>query len=162
ERRARPSRSGPARGIGFAAQTGRFFRDEVRQTMRLKSPSFDLGRAIPRRHSMDGENRSPALVWTEVPERTHEFALIMDDPDAPGDEPFVHWIAYGIPASASELPEGLPKAKEVASPVHVKQGANSFGRVPGVGYGGPSPPKGHGLHHYHFHLYALDDALDLT
>src|SRR5207249_4461685 len=83
-----------------------------------------------------------------------ELALIVDDPDAPRDEPFVHWVMYNIPAEQSDLPEAIKGKFE--SPGGAMQGKNSFGKI---GYGGPAPPPGHGTHHYHFHLYALDQPL---
>src|SRR5262245_8827482 len=130
--------------------------------MRLTSQAFEDGEPIPRQFTQDGDDRSPALAWSEVPEDTRELALIMDDPDAPGDEPFVHWVIYSIPAATHELPEGLAKENDLAQPVRVKQGFNSFPKAKGTGYRGPAPPKGHGMHHYRFRLYALDSALDLA
>jgi len=85
------------------------------------------------------------------------LALICDDPDAPRDEPFVHWIVYHLPPK-SALPEGADTVGRAAAPPGMILGTNSFGRV---GYGGPAPPKGHGTHHYHFKLYALDSTLNL-
>jgi len=118
--------------------------------MKVASSVFEAGDAIPRRYSGEGEDVSPPLSWEDVPAGTQEFALICDDPDAPLPEPWVHWAVYGIPPQARSLPEG-----EVGSAV---EGRNSWGRI---GYGGPMPPPGHGVHHYHFRLYALDAPLDL-
>jgi Raf kinase inhibitor-like YbhB/YbcL family protein len=78
------------------------------------------------------------------------MALICDDPDAPTPEPWVHWILYKIPPTLSGLKEG-DKGGGV-------EGKNSFEKI---GYGGPMPPRGHGMHHYHFKLYALDQPLGL-
>jgi hypothetical protein len=110
---------------------------------------------MPANHSCDGVDASPALKWDGVPAGTKSFALVCDDPDAPGGS-WVHWVIYGIPAGASELPENVAKTDVVAG---LKQGVNDFGRV---GYGGPCPPRGHGAHHYHFRLYALDADLNLA
>ena len=125
---------------------------------------------MPAKHSCEGADASPALKWEGAPASTKSFALICDDPDAPGGS-WVHWVLYGIPASTTELPENVAKVDGVASvdyevtsqsvvkSAFANQGMNSFGRV---GYGGPCPPRGHGVHHYHFRLYALDTELNLA
>ena len=79
----------------------------------------------------------------------YEFALVCDDPDAPRPEPWVHWVVYKIPADRTGLPEGDTEG--------ALEGRNDFGRA---GYGGPMPPKGHGVHHYHFKVYALGIELE--
>ena len=116
----------------------------------LISTAFEDGGAIPRKFTCDGENVSPDLNWRGAPGETAAFALTVVDPDAGG---FVHWLAYNITGSASGgLPEGIS-----ASPDAPPQGRNGMGKV---GYGGPCPPSG--THHYHFTLFALDEALQLT
>ena len=121
--------------------------------MTLTSSAFEDGGPIPTRHTGEGEDVSPALSWNKVPEGTRSFALICHDPDAPlvspGTYGFVHWVLYGIPGSATGLPEG--------SGDYVK-GVNNFGNA---GYGGPMPPEGHGTHHYFFWLLALDAEPEL-
>lgn len=127
--------------------------------MELLSPAFENGSPIPKRYTEEGENISPPLSWKGVPEGTREFALILDDPDAPVEEPWVHWLIYRLPGDLRSLPEGIRREGETRDPPSC-QGRNSWG--PGnVGYRGPAPPKGHGTHHYNFHLYALDRELDL-
>jgi Raf kinase inhibitor-like YbhB/YbcL family protein len=123
------------------------------RTIALESGAFADGDPIPRRYSKLGEDRSPALSWSGLPPGTQELALIVDDPDAPRAEPWVHWLAYRIPASLTHLPEGVARRAS-----ELEQGRNSFGDL---GYGGPRPPSGHGIHHYHFKLYALDAPLSL-
>jgi len=122
----------------------------------VQSTAFPDGKAIPKQHTADGADVSPPLTWSGAPAGTKELALIMDDPDAPGDEPWVHWVIYKIPADLKGLPEGLPRAAQLESPAGAMQGQNSWGTV---GYRGPAPPSG--VHHYHFKLYALDAALDV-
>lgn len=118
----------------------------------LTSAAFSTGATIPVRHTCEGEDLSPALTWNNVPEGTRTFALVVDDPDAPG-KTWVHWLVWDIPASARSLPEGLgPTAGDV------RQGTNDF---KSIGYGGPCPPKGHGAHRYFFRLFALDRRVDL-
>ena len=119
-------------------------------TLTITSTAFAAGKPVPRKYTGDGEDRSPPLTWSGVPAAAKELALIVDDPDAPSDEPWVHWVICKIPPDAKGLAEG--------DPAGALQGKNSFGNV---GYGGPSPPQGHGTHHYHFKLYALDAALDV-
>ncbi len=71
----------------------------------LTSSAFAVGGAIPRRHTCDGEDRSPPLSWTAPPTGSRSLALILDDPDAPGGR-FIHWLAWGIPPDAGGLAEG--------------------------------------------------------
>jgi Raf kinase inhibitor-like YbhB/YbcL family protein len=128
--------------------------------MRLESYAFENGERIPDRccYRDIGKNSSPALHWSGVPENTRELVLIMDDPDAPTDEPWVHWVLYGIPATVSRLQEAFPAMESLSSPAGAMQGRNSFGEI---GYGGPMPPEGHGVHHYHFRIFGLDQPLSL-
>ena len=125
-------------------------------SLTISSSAFAAGQPVPRKYTGDGQDMSPPLSFSGVPDRTQEFALIVDDPDAPTPQPWVHWTIYKIPADITELPEGVPAAERVSSPGGALQGKNSWGKT---SYGGPAPPKGHGVHHYHFKLYALDQAL---
>ncbi|MET0618635.1 MAG: YbhB/YbcL family Raf kinase inhibitor-like protein [Thermoanaerobaculia bacterium] len=123
--------------------------------MRLESASFREGEPIPKEHSRDGADSHPALAWSGAPRGTRSFALICDDPDAPRGR-WVHWILYDVPASAAALPAGISKAeRHAAGGTH---GRNDFDEL---GWGGPAPPRGHGVHHYEFRLYALDAELGL-
>jgi len=126
--------------------------------MELKSTAFDAGAPIPEKHTCDGEDVSPALAWSGVPEGTASFVLIMDDPDAPPGT-WVHWVLFNLPAGAATLAEGLPKTETVeGGAVHgTCWGVHEFSRV---GYHGPCPPPGK-PHRYVFRLYALDTVLDL-
>jgi len=116
--------------------------------MQLSSSAFATGGAIPRAHTGEGEDVSPALSWSGAPDHGRSFALICHDPDAPlvtpGQYGYVHWVLYNIPASVSQLPQGCGD---------YTSGRNDFGNA---GYGGPMPPEGHGTHHYFFWLLALD------
>jgi hypothetical protein len=126
----------------------------------LQSPAFKQNHLIPKKHTGDGDDVSPPLSWSEVPAGTKELALIVDDPDAPTPEPWVHWLLYKVPPATSSLAENVLPALHVSSPAGALQGANSWPK--GIGYRGPAPPKGHGLHHYHFKLFALDASLELA
>lgn len=118
--------------------------------MILSSTAFAPGAAIPRKHTGEGEDVSPPLSWEEVPEATREFALICDDPDAPMPQPWVHWVLYKLPSGRTGLAEGDNGG--------AVEGKTSWGQA---GYRGPMPPPGHGVHRYHFRLYALDQQLAL-
>lgn len=125
----------------------------------VKSPTISEGHAIPVHHTEDGDDLSPMLTWTPAPKGTASFALIVDDPDAPVEEPWVHWILINIPGTATSLAAGFHELSAPAdAPEGFTQGQNTWGTV---GYRGPAPPKGHGTHHYHFKLYALDSRLNL-
>ena len=117
---------------------------------RLYSPDFEEGGAIPRRHTCDGDDVSPALSWEGAPDGTVALALICDDPDA---NDFVHWVLYDLTGTSSGgLAEGVSE-----SPDAPPQGRNDFDRI---GYGGPCPPRGR--HRYVFTLYALSEELGLS
>jgi len=120
----------------------------------LTSSAFAEGQAIPRHYTCDGPNVSVPLDWSDPPAGTESFALIADDPDAPGGT-WVHWVLYGLPGQSRRLPEGVPAKKTL--PDGSKQGMNDFRKI---GYGGPCPPRGP-AHRYLFTLYAVDRAVDL-
>lgn len=126
--------------------------------MSITSEAFGRGQPVPREYTADGSDISPPLRWEGAPQETASFALICDDPDAPRDEPWVHWIIWNIPADSAGLLQGLPRKPTLSD--YRAQGANSWSSD-NIGYRGPAPPKGHGVHHYHFKLYALDTRLDL-
>lgn len=116
----------------------------------LASDAFQDGQPIPTQYTCDGADQTPALHWGEPPPGTKGFALVVDDPDAPSGT-FRHWGVYDIPASA----RSIGGSQKIGTEVH-----NDFGKP---GYGGPCPPPGHGVHHYHFKLFALDtDKLGLA
>ena len=117
-------------------------------TFEVTSSAFGHGQRIPIDYTGDGKNLSPDLEWPRPASGCRSFALICDDPDAPTDEPFVHWVEFNLPGDATGTPEGIASAR----------GVNDFGHL---GYDGPAPPPGHGTHHYHFKVYALDRVLDL-
>ena len=120
--------------------------------MNLSSDVFENNQIIPSKYSWDGENISPPLKISEVPESTNSLALICDDPDAPSGT-FVHWIMYNIAAYTKEIEENLPQTKVLHD--GSMQGMNDFRTI---GYGGPCPPSG--THRYFFKLYSLDKVLN--
>ena len=121
--------------------------------IKIKSEAFEEGGMIPKKYTCDGEDASPPLSWTGVPEGTEALALICDDPDAPVGT-WVHWVIFNIPPDTTGLSENIPPERVLES--GARQGRNDFGNI---GYGGPCPPRG--THRYYFKLYALDKKVDL-
>lgn len=116
--------------------------------MTLTSTAFAHGAAIPKQYTKYGANRIPAMSWSGAPTGTHGFALLCGDPDAVpvcGHE-WLHWAVVDIPADCTGIPEGGP-APAGARPLRTDYGQEE--------YGGPQPPAGTGMHHYHFAVYAL-------
>jgi len=112
------------------------------------------GSPLPARFGEDGGDHSPALAWSGAPAETRAFAVIVEDPDAPGGT-WTHWVAYDLPIS-SGLDEGRPRGSDL--PGGGKQGLNSWGRL---GWNGPAPPPGK-LHHYVFRVFALSAPTGLA
>jgi Raf kinase inhibitor-like YbhB/YbcL family protein len=128
---------------------------EATMPLSIRSESFEPGEAMPREHTCEGEDVSPQLTWTGIPDGTESMALIMDDPDAPDPEhprmTWVHWVLYDLPVTTSGLPRGISPDE---LPAGTRQGLNDWNRT---GYGGPCPPIGR--HRYFHKLYALDTLL---
>jgi len=141
-----PAWSGAVRPASLLAPQG-----ETYMSFPISSTSFEEGGFIPERYTCDGENRSPALAWRDLPSGTRSLALMTDDPDAPVGT-FTHWVLYNMPANLSKLAEGINKDGSISGVG--TQGTNDFHRL---GYDGPCPPKGP-AHRYYFTLYALDIA----
>ena len=108
--------------------------------MKLQSSAFAQGKPIPDENARDHADHSPALSWSGAPESTKSFALVCDDPDAPRGT-WVHWVYFDIPASLAGLPEGVDRGERPKT--GGVQGKNDYGDV---GWGGPQPPRGHGIH----------------
>lgn len=124
----------------------------------LTSPAIGDDGRIDALYSADEDNLSPPLAWNPVLE-AESFALIVEDPDAPGDEPFVHWMIWDIPGTATELHRGVMEGPYPQSPVGPIQGKNGHGHN---AWFGPRPPAGHGVHRYHFQLFALSKRLGMS
>lgn len=125
--------------------------EEGTAAISVTSSAFTAGGPIPEKYTGEGEDVSPPLAWTGLPAGAVELALICEDLDAPGAEPWVHWVRYHIPAGTSGLGE------EVTG--EALEGTNSSGTM---GYRGPMPPVGDGPHRYRFRIYAFDTSLDLA
>ena len=133
-------------GVGHAQPS-----DAPRLRLELRSEAFSDHAFIPERYALEGGNTSPPLEWDTPPADTVEFALLCEDPDAPGG-PFTHWVLTAIPATTRAIPEGKLPSGAAA-------GRNDFGEL---GWSGPRPPVGDDAHRYFFWLYALDRALGLA
>lgn len=114
----------------------------------LTSSAFAEGQKIPPKFTREGENLMPPLEWSGVPEGTRSLALVVEDPDAPSGT-FRHCAIFDIPPDR----DGLPQSVDTGHDNALSYAVNDFGNVR---YDGPEPPKGHGPHHYHFRLAALD------
>ncbi len=123
--------------------------------MLFSSPAWTPNGEIPEKYTCDGEDISPPLQWSNIPENARSLVLIVDDPDAPDPKApkmtWVHWVLYNIPTDTSGLPENATTGK---LPPGTREGLNDWKRT---GYGGPCPPIGR--HRYFFKLYALDTVL---
>ncbi|MDG2141449.1 MAG: YbhB/YbcL family Raf kinase inhibitor-like protein [Gammaproteobacteria bacterium] len=137
---------------------------DMEDTITVTSSIFDHHGTVPEENSAYGANTSIDLNWSNLPAGTQSLALICDDPKVVEigmmETPFVHWVVYNIPASASGIPGGLsseaePSASGLAGMIN---GNNGLGRP---GYFGPRPPANGQLHQYDFRIYALDADLDL-
>lgn len=128
---------------------------ERNMTLKLESADFTHQGEIPKIFTCDGNDSSPPLSWTGLPQNTKSLVLIVDDPDAPDPAKpkmtWVHWLLYNIPPTVTELPAAVAIS---ALPVGTLQGKNDWQRT---GYGGPCPPVGR--HRYFHKLYALDIEL---
>lgn len=115
--------------------------------LEVRSTAFPPDGSIPSKYTCDGYGVSPPLAWSEVPADTQSIAILVDDPDAPG-QPFLHWLVADLPPTLREIDEGsaLPREALVAE--------SDAGTA---SYYGPCPPAGR--HHYRFRVYALDTVL---
>jgi Raf kinase inhibitor-like YbhB/YbcL family protein len=124
-------------------------------TLAITSPVFGHQAEIPKKYTCDGQDVSPPLAWTGVPEGAKSLVLIVDDPDAPDPKApkmtWVHWVLYNIPPTAAALPEAVGSRN---LPAGTLEGQNDWKRT---GYGGPCPPIGR--HRYFHKLYALSGVL---
>jgi hypothetical protein len=119
--------------------------------MIITSPAFSDGEFIPQKFTCDGGGINPELQIHNVPDGAKSLALIVHDPDAPIEGGFTHWVVWNIDPQTVII-------KEESIPPGATEGANGSGNL---GYAAPRPPLGHGVHHYHFKLYALDGVLDI-
>ncbi len=115
----------------------------------VSSPAFLEGESIPDKYTCNGDDVSPPLRWSGLPDGTASIAVISDDPDAPRGA-WIHWVTWGLPPDSTGLDEGQPAVEYL--PNGGSQGENDFKLF---GYKGPCPPQGD-PHRYFFRVYALD------
>jgi Raf kinase inhibitor-like YbhB/YbcL family protein len=158
--------SAPIPAAAMLAPTSKAFgmplakdREETHTTgsLTVTSADFSLNAMMPIASSEYAEAASPALAWTPLA-NARSYAVIMEDPDAKPFAPIVHWIVWNIPASITQLPQGIQKQARLSDPDGVLQGRNTRGSV---GYYGPRPPVGEAEHHYHIQVFALDTTIDV-
>lgn len=122
----------------------------------LASSAIGEGETVPAAYTCDGEDISPPLTISDVPDGAESLALVVDDPDAPGGT-FTHWLLWNLPPDRTSIPEALSREPTLSALDGARQGTNDFGEV---GYRGPCPPSG-AVHTYRFTLYALDAMLEV-
>lgn len=119
------------------------------ERLQVSSPAFPEGGEIPVKYTKEGEDASPGLEWSGVPDEAQSLVVVCHDPDAPMPDGFTHWLVYDIPPTTTGIAEGKG--------AQFTEGVTDFGET---GYGGPQPPEGHGPHRYYFWVGALDTTLD--
>ncbi len=119
-------------------------------TLDVTSPDFESGMRLPDTCAADHGGSSPTLRWAAIPPDAESVVLIVEDPDAPFPLPFVHWMLYGLDPRLAAIESNLPPGALV--------GLNSALEPT---FAGAAPPPGHGVHHYHFQVFALDTPLRL-
>lgn len=122
----------------------------------MASAAVDDGGWLDPVYSKAQDNTSPPLEWTAVLE-AETYVLIVEDPDAPMEKPFIHWMLWNIPGQLTSLPANIAKTLHPEGIEGVMQGENTLGEH---GWTGMDPPQGHGVHHYHFQLFALNMRLN--
>ena len=132
-------------------------------TLTLKSSDIAHGEFMNKKHEFEGfgctgENISPQLSWSGVPEGTESFALLVHDPDAPTGSGWWHWQVINIDKSVRSLPRDAGNIAGKLLPKGSLQIESDYGTA---AFGGACPPPGHGAHRYRFTLYALSTKLDL-
>jgi len=130
---------------------------DAKGSIAVTSPSFSKDGTMHERYTEYADGVSPALSWKAVA-GAKSYAIIMEDPDAKPALPFVHWVAWNIPANVTSLPEGVQEQPRLTDPEGVLQGVTTRGST---GYYGPKPPVGEAAHRYHFQVLALDTMLDV-
>jgi Raf kinase inhibitor-like YbhB/YbcL family protein len=126
--------------------------------IRVESGTFADGSAIPDVNSGYGSGQSPELRWGSTPAGTRSIALVAEDPDAPRNVPFTHWLVYNLPGTLDRLPASIPAEARLPEFEGAAQGRTSNGTI---GYFGPHPPKDDRPHHYHFEVFCLDSPVNL-
>lgn len=148
-----------AKGTSTMRTTTVYERIDAPDVLAIHSKAFEPGARIADENTGAGAGISPPLSFANIPPSARSLVLLVEDPDAPGKTPYVHWLVYDLPADTKSLPAGLPNEGRLEHPQGALQGRNS---AKTIGYTPPHPPKHDPPHHYHFELFALNTAaLDL-
>lgn len=123
----------------------------IQKDMQLTSTVFTNNDPLPIIYTCKGQGINPPLVFSDVPEKTKSFVMIMNDPDAVHGD-FIHWVIFDIPSNVRTIAQN-------SYPTGSVQALNSAGQN---GYTAACPPDGTGTHRYIFTLYAIDTVLTLT
>ncbi len=144
----------PAKAVTLSLVAAR----ETASPVRVASDAVAADGSFDRRYTSYGDNLSPPVSWTPVIDAA-SYAVVLEDPDARSAKPFVHWVIWNIPATGASLPAGIAGGPKATAPGGAIQGLNGVGDI---GYYGPHPPAGTGVHHYHLEVFALDEPLALA
>lgn len=143
-------------GLGSSGDGGDATFPTTTAGLSFSSPAFPAGSAVPTRYTCDGENVSPPLTVGGVPDEAASLAVVVDDPDAPSETPFVHWVLWNVASARTSIPAAVSRGETALD--GARQGANDAGSV---GYTGPCPPADDGAHTYRFTCLALEGTLDV-
>jgi Raf kinase inhibitor-like YbhB/YbcL family protein len=130
--------------------------------IKVFSPVFKDGATLPKEYTADGAGHFPTLAWSDVPAECKSILLVVEDPDAPKPSPFVHGVFFNILPGAAGLPDKFVTQSGISqecAALGVRMGTNSLSKPT---YMAPTPPPGHGPHHYHFQVIALDTILNFA
>jgi Raf kinase inhibitor-like YbhB/YbcL family protein len=145
QREGRPNAPLPSSIASWARDTHPSEPIEGGVMIEVRSPAFSEGDTLPVEFTFDGDNVSPPLSWSGVPEGTVELRISVRDPDAPSGT-FTHWLVVRVDPASTDVGRGTVPARGTEE-------RNSFGDD---AYGGPCPPRGHDPHRYVFTVEALD------
>ncbi len=122
--------------------------------MYVVSSAYEDGAVMPARFATrqveGGIGASVPLEWGDEPPGTRSYVIEMIDHHPVAHE-WLHWLVVDIPAKAHGVDEGASGTP--AMPAGALELVNRGGRI---GYGGPQPPVGSGLHDYETTVRALD------
>jgi hypothetical protein len=127
------------------------------QTMTLTSTAWADGGQIPVKYSQAGDQTSPPLAWSNVPDGISSFVLVVHDPDtptAPGTDDMLHWMLWNIPSGLRSLAEGVAQGTQLPDGTRQISATGPYYRGPGAAASGPA-------HHYVFELFGLDAMVDV-
>lgn len=120
--------------------------DAPASNLKLTSPLIGSDGTLPAKFTCDGLGISPPIAWTNAPEGTKGYAVVMHH-NPPDGSTHVYWVLTGLDASMAKLPENAMGIGQA--------GANTVNR--NLGYAPPCS-KGPGRKSYYITLYALKEV----